>query len=67
MRPVDWLLITLLLGLPLSLVAWWLLQVTEGVLLGPRVVRWFYDKDARRYEAIKGFDAVLATVAANAR
>lgn len=47
----------LLLGLPLLFLAWWLLGVTEGALLGPRVVRWFYDKDARRYEAIKGFDA----------
>lgn len=51
-------LAALLLGLPLLVfLAWWLLGVTEGALLGPRVVRWFYDKDARRYEAIKGFDA----------
>lgn len=57
MGPAALALIAVLVILPLLLVAWWLLQVTEGVLLGPRVVRWFYDKDARRYEAIKGFDA----------
>lgn len=40
----------------LLLVGWWLLQVTEGALLSPRLVRWFYDRDAERYEDIKGFD-----------
>ena len=42
----------------LLVLGWWLLQVTEGVLIGPRLVRWFYDRDAERYEAIKGFDPV---------
>lgn len=43
-------------GFLLVLLAWWLLQATEGVLIGPRLVRWFYDRDAERYEDIKGFD-----------
>jgi ubiquinone/menaquinone biosynthesis C-methylase UbiE len=39
-----------------GVVAYVLVVVTEGVHLGPAMVRRLYDKDARRYEAIKGFD-----------
>jgi ubiquinone/menaquinone biosynthesis C-methylase UbiE len=38
--------------------AYWQLVVAEGVYLGPRVVRWLYDRVARRYDGIKCFDAV---------
>lgn len=37
-------------------VAWWLFVQTEGVYLGPRVVRWLYDRSAREYDQIKEFD-----------
>ncbi|MBI3732120.1 MAG: class I SAM-dependent methyltransferase [Chloroflexi bacterium] len=48
----------LLLGLAAAGVAlgWWLLIQTEGVYLGPRVVRWLYDRSAHEYDEIKQFD-----------
>lgn len=49
-----WLVITLLLAL--ALILYWLLVVTEGAYLGPRVVAWLYDLSANRYDAIKQFD-----------
>ncbi|MHB0876680.1 MAG: class I SAM-dependent methyltransferase [Anaerolineae bacterium] len=36
--------------------AYWLLVLSEGVYLGPRVVTWLYDLTARRYEGIKQFE-----------
>ncbi|MBC7250478.1 MAG: class I SAM-dependent methyltransferase [Anaerolineae bacterium] len=47
-----WLVIALLLALFL----YWLLVITEGAYLGPRVVAWLYDLSARRYDAVKQFD-----------
>ena len=41
----------------LALLAYWQLAIAEGVHLGPRVVRLLYDWTARRYDAIKCFDA----------
>ena len=35
--------------------AYWLLVVTEGAYLGPRVVRWLYDRGADTYDDVKGF------------
>lgn len=35
---------------------WWLLIQTEGVYLGPGVVRWLYDRSAHEYDEIKEFD-----------
>lgn len=35
--------------------AYWLLVVTEGAYLGPRVVRWLYDRGADTYDGVKGF------------
>jgi len=49
-----WLAIPLLLALALFL--YWLLIITEGAYLGPRVVAWLYDLSAGRYDAIKQFD-----------
>ena len=37
--------------------AYWELVVAEGVHLGPRIVTLLYDLTARRYDAIKQFDA----------
>lgn len=39
-----------------ALIYWWLFEATEGAYLGPRAVRWGYDRFARRYDARKGFD-----------
>ncbi len=49
----------LVLLLALLLPAWlyWQLIIAEGVYLGPRVVRLLYDWTARRYDAIKCFEA----------
>lgn len=35
---------------------WWLFIQTEGVYLGPRVVRLLYDRSAHEYDDIKEFD-----------
>ena len=37
-------------------VAWWLFIQTEGVYLGPRIVRLLYDRSAHEYDEIKEFD-----------
>ncbi len=39
-----------------AMVFWWLLEATEGAYLGPRAVRWGYDRFARRYDRRKAFD-----------
>lgn len=44
------------LALALALAIWWLLEATEGAYLGPRAVRWGYDRFARRYDRRKAFD-----------
>lgn len=49
-----WLAIPLLLAL--TLILYWLLVITEGTYLGPRVVAWLYDLSASRYDVIKQFD-----------
>ncbi len=50
----------LLLGLALAaLLLWWLINVTEGVYLGRRVVVWLYDISAWRYERLKDFEPVF--------
>ena len=40
----------------LAALGWWLLIQTEGVYLGPRVVRLLYDRSAHEYDEIKEFD-----------
>ncbi len=51
------LLALVLAGLVVALVlGWWLFVQTEGVYLGPRVVRWLYDRSAYEYDDIKEFD-----------
>lgn len=52
----TWLLLGLLLLVILAAVLYWLLVITEGVYLGPRLVVWLYDRTAVRYDAIKQFD-----------
>jgi ubiquinone/menaquinone biosynthesis C-methylase UbiE len=39
----------------LAALAYWQLDLAEGVYLGRRVVIWLYDRFARRYDAIKQF------------
>lgn len=53
---LPWLLIALLLAAVVLVVLYWLLVITEGVYLGPRLVIWLYDRTAVRYDAIKQFD-----------
>jgi len=36
-------------------VAYWLLAVSEGAYLGPRVVLWLYDRGAATYDGVKRF------------
>ncbi len=48
--------VLLLLGALAAGVAYWLLILTEGVYLGPRVVRILYDREAKNYDRIKEFD-----------
>lgn len=43
-------------ALALGLGAYWALVLSEGVYLGPRVVRWLYDRTAARYDRIKKSD-----------
>lgn len=38
--------------------AYYLLAVTEGAYLGPRVVAWLYDKGAPTYDRVKAFDRI---------
>ncbi|XWX05289.1 methyltransferase domain-containing protein [Aggregatilineales bacterium SYSU G02658] len=54
----DWLVVVGIVGLLGSLILWWLLIHTEGVLLGQRVVTALYDLYASRYDRIKGNDDV---------
>lgn len=44
-------------ALLLALLAYWLLQITEGAYLGPSVVTLLYDWTASRYDIIKGFSS----------
>lgn len=49
--------IVLVLGLALlGLLLYWLLVITEGTYLGPRIVTVLYDWSARHYERIKRYD-----------
>ena len=52
----TWFLLGLLLLALLAAVLYWLLVITEGVYLGPRLVVWLYDRTAVRYDDIKQFD-----------
>jgi len=51
-------LLALALGVLLLalLLVWWLFVQSEGVYLGPRVVRWLYERSAFEYDEIKEFD-----------
>lgn len=49
-------LLALLLAAFLLALLYWLLVITEGVYLGPRLVIWLYDRTAVRYDGIKQFD-----------
>ncbi len=49
-------LILLLAAAAVVALAWWLFIQTEGVYLGPRIVRWLYDRSAHAYDEIKEFD-----------
>ncbi|MHB1355310.1 MAG: class I SAM-dependent methyltransferase [Anaerolineae bacterium] len=45
-----WILVCCLFG---GAVCYWLIVLTEGTFLGPRVVAWLYDLSAHQYNAIK--------------
>lgn len=49
-------LIALAVAALIGAAAYWLLVLTEGAYLGPRVVTSLYDRVARRYDAIKQFE-----------
>ncbi len=51
-----WFLFGLLAVTAVALLLYWLLVITEGVYLGPRVVVLLYDLTAARYDSIKQFD-----------
>jgi ubiquinone/menaquinone biosynthesis C-methylase UbiE len=50
------LIMTALFIVLVSLLIWWLIFASEGVYLGPRMVRWLYDIYATRYDNIKQND-----------
>lgn len=50
--------IALGIGIVFIGLGWWLINVTEGVYLGPRVVGWLYDRFADRYDQVKNTDPV---------
>lgn len=52
---MSWWGVLVLIAL-VGLVAYWLLVVTEGAYLGPRVVVALYDRFAGRYDSIKQFE-----------
>jgi ubiquinone/menaquinone biosynthesis C-methylase UbiE len=57
--PSPFLLLAAGLGLAIALaLAYYLLAVTEGAYLGPRVVRWLYDRGAPTYDGVKAFDRI---------
>lgn len=39
-----------------ALLAYWLIHTTEGAYLGPRAVRWLYDRGAATYDRVKDYD-----------
>lgn len=57
---MAWLfLLSALLFLVSAAVWWlwhWLIIITEGVFLGPRLVVWLYDREAFRYDSIKNYE-----------
>lgn len=59
---VLWILLALLMAGALVLLYYWLIVVTEGVYLGPRLVVWLYDLAAPRYDGIKEFDAATESI-----
>lgn len=52
---MSW-LVTIVSGLLLIGLIYWLLVTTEGVFLGRQVVVWLYDITAHKYDTIKEFD-----------
>ncbi|MBI5931682.1 MAG: methyltransferase domain-containing protein [Chloroflexi bacterium] len=44
-----------------GLLLWWLINATEGVYLGRRVVIWLYDRYAHRYDRTKEFETAYET------
>jgi ubiquinone/menaquinone biosynthesis C-methylase UbiE len=53
---MNTLLILIIVLVSIGLTLWWLINVTEGVYLGRRVVIWLYDRYARRYDQVKEFE-----------
>jgi len=46
-------------GLVIAGALYWLLVLSEGVYLGPKVVTWLYDLSARRYDRVKQYEVPL--------
>lgn len=60
------LLLSLFIIVVIGWLAWWAINITEGVYLGRRVVIWLYDRYAERYDRVKNVSnaydrATLAT------
>ncbi len=53
---MEWLALIAVTLIATVALGWWLFVQTEGVYLGPRVVRWLYDRSAYEYDDIKDFD-----------
>jgi len=53
---LGWYLLAVLLLVALGAIVYWLVVITEGLFLGPRVVTWLYDRTAHNYDTIKQFD-----------
>ncbi len=54
---MPWLILLLSIPLLILAAAYWLLILTEGAYLGPRVVTWLYDWGASSYDAVKDYDS----------
>lgn len=50
-------ILAVLLAAAIATILYWLLAVSEGAYLGPRVVGWLYDRGAPTYDAVKRFVA----------
>lgn len=53
----QFVIVVLVMAVLLSLLAYYLLVITEGVFLGRRVVVWLYDITAHKYDGIKDYEA----------
>ena len=53
----TWPMVAVVVLLLLAAFSYWTVVVTEGAYVGPRLVRMLYDRGAKSYDEIKGFDS----------